>query len=365
MSSAFSCRALRAFQTDFEVYLFCLPASKLLQVASLSPLQRNANGELEGYQRPAIRRHIQEIADYLSGDQVLFPNNLILALKPCVTFRPDRRSKPEHGVTHGRLFFPDSPDPVAWIVDGQQRALALRQSDQKLLPVPVSAFISDSIHLQRDQFLRINNARKLPRDLLHELLPAVETPLPDRLQFRRIPSLLCDWLNSRPESPFYGLIRRASTARSERRQKPVKDTALLLAIEESITRPSGSLFTYVNLGTGEADLEGMYEELKSYWNAVREVFPEAWGLPSRKSRLMHGVGIRAMGHFMDRLARKAPREIQKRHAYYRKALLDIAPACRWTEGFWEDLNLAWNALQNTPQHIRMLSHWLDTHYLQL
>ena len=47
----------------------------------------------------------------------------------------------------------------AWIVDGQQRALALSKSKQKNLPIPVNAFVSDELELQRDQFLRVNNTK--------------------------------------------------------------------------------------------------------------------------------------------------------------------------------------------------------------
>ena len=39
--------------------------------------------------------------------------------------------------------------------------------------VPVNAFIADDVPSQRDQFLRVNNTRPLPRGLITELLPEV------------------------------------------------------------------------------------------------------------------------------------------------------------------------------------------------
>jgi hypothetical protein len=39
--------------------------------------------------------------------------------------------------------------------------------------------------------------------------------------------------------------------------------------------------------------------LKSFWTAVAQTFPDAWGLRSRRSRLTHGVGIVSLGHVMD------------------------------------------------------------------
>src|SRR5208282_1092371 len=69
------------------------------------------------------------------------------------------------------------PKP-AWIVDGQQRALALKRAKWKDIPIPVSAFIADDIDTQREQFLRVNSTKPLPRGLLSELLPQVSSVLP-------------------------------------------------------------------------------------------------------------------------------------------------------------------------------------------
>ena len=43
----------------------------------------------------------------------------------------------------------------------------------------MNAFVADEVDLQRDQFLRVNNAKPLPRGLITELLPEVSTILPD------------------------------------------------------------------------------------------------------------------------------------------------------------------------------------------
>ena len=41
--------------------------------------------------------------------------------------------------------------------------------------------------------------------------------------------------------------------------------------------------------------------LKHYWEAVATVFPKAWDAPPRRSRLVHGVGIIALGCLMDEI----------------------------------------------------------------
>ena len=48
----------------------------------------------------------------------------------------------------------------------------------------------------------------------------------------------------------------------------------------------------------------------------------------------------------------------------RAELARIKPFCRWTDGAWEELGgLAWNEVQNTPQHLRLLSSTLIRAYL--
>ena len=118
----------------------------------------------------------------------------------------------------GRFLFHSTINGEAkpgWLVDGQQRALALSRSRRKDFPVPVCAFITDDVEIQRDQFLRINNSRPLPRGLVTELLPEVSSPLPANMALRKMPAAICDLLNREKASPFKGLIRRPSTQRKE------------------------------------------------------------------------------------------------------------------------------------------------------
>src|SRR6266545_6599223 len=168
-------RALRVTQTaDFPLYLFSLTAAEILQLADISRVARDQSGELIGYQRPEVRRHIQEIVDYLNSDQVIFPIPIILAMSSAVRFTQSRGKVCDGFATTGMLEIPlpaVEEHKHGRIVDGQQRALALARASRRDLPVPVNAFIADSVDVQRDQFLRINNTRPLPRGLVTELLP--------------------------------------------------------------------------------------------------------------------------------------------------------------------------------------------------
>lgn len=362
-------RALRVAQTgDYPLYLFSLTAEEILRVADISRVTRDAAGELIGYQRPEVHRHIRDIIEYLDSDEVIFPNPIILALPSNVRFTRSRGAKVCDGfATSGLLEIPlpsnGGPKP-GWIVDGQQRALALSQTKRRDFPVPVNAFIADSVDVQRDQFLRINNTRPLPRGLVTELLPAVKTPLPARLSMRQTPSALCDLLNRDPDSPFCGLIRRSSTPKEGRRQAPVADNSIVRMLTESLTSTGGCLFPYRNITSGETDFDGIWTCLLTYWTAVRDIFPEAWGKPPTQSRLMGGVGIRSMGRLMDRiLATVNPRDVRATEQV-RADLERISPHCHWTSGTWEGLGMRWDDVQNVPRHINELSNFLIRTYFQ-
>ena len=352
---------------DCALYVFSLTAHEILQIADISHVSRNQSGDLIGYQRPEVRSHIKEIIEYLDGDRVLFPNPIIIALPSSIRFTSGRGPMIGDGsAAAGKLEIPlpheDEPKP-GWIVDGQQRALALSRAKRQDFAVPINAFVTDSIDLQRDQFLRINNAKPLPRGLVTELLPTISSPLPPRLTLRRTPSALCDLLNSDESSPFFGLIKRASTSKERRPQAVIADTSVVKMLEESLTSPSGCLFPYRNLTSGETDFTGIWRLLLDYWSAVKATFPDAWGRVPTQSRLMHGAGIRAMGRLMDRVMATADPRQEGRSKQILQDLALVAPSCHWTAGTWEGLDLRWNEIQNVPRHTNELSNFLIRVYI--
>jgi DGQHR domain-containing protein len=363
-------RALKIEQnSSHSLYTFSLRGYELLNIADISKISRDEAGKLIGYQRPEVKKHIQDIIDYLNSEEVLFPNSIILSLSSLVTFRSSRGPNVHDGIaTAGTIEIPvpapNEPKP-GWIVDGQQRALALSKSKKSGLAIPINAFIADDVEIQRDQFLRINNTKPLPRGLITELLPEVSLPLPANLTARKIPSSLCDLLNRDPASPFYGLIYRASSTPQERANAVVADTSVVKMLQESFSSASGCLFPFRNLATGETDFQSVWLLIITFWGAVRNVFPKAWGKPPTMSRLMHGVGIRAMGKLMDKMMSAFnPSHNNSRETIERQLRL-IKDQCHWTEGRWEDLGgVEWNELQNVPRHIRVLSNYLIRAHLQ-
>lgn len=345
-------RALHMRQGGHDLYLFAVPGDRLLDIAEISRIGRDAAGMLEGYQRGEIRSHVADIARYLSDGDVLFPNPILLALSPDVRFKSARGSRPPGMLQTGdvgTLSLPTGINKPGWIVDGQQRVLALAKADAKAMVVPVVAFVSTDIAVHREQFVLVNKARPLPRAIVDALLPTMDAAvLPRDLGPRKIPSVLVDTLNSHRDSPLYGLIRRPGGVETA----IIGDQALLRSIKRSISSPLGALSPYGH-GGGEPDVQAMYDLLSGFWSAVREAFPDAWGHPPSESRLMHAAGIEVMGYLMDRIlsrpdAARTPREATA------AALERIAPHCRWTSGKWDGLEIEWNAVECTARSIARL-----------
>ncbi len=62
--------------------MFALRAEELLKIADISRVSRDGASDLIGYQRPEVKKHVQNIVEYLNigTGRVLFPNSIILAL---------------------------------------------------------------------------------------------------------------------------------------------------------------------------------------------------------------------------------------------------------------------------------------------
>jgi len=362
-------RALHTTQGGgLDVYAFFIRGADIVRVADISRLGRDEQEGLRGFQRPEIRSHVKGIVEYLNQGPVLFPNAIIMAMSPEVHFAASRGTRPtgDEGIAQsGTLTIPlyEEGKRVAWIVDGQQRSLALAQAENREIAVPVVGFVSDRLDVQREQFILVNKAKLLPTRLIDELLPETSgVLLPRELSLRKVPSELCDLLNRDPASPFFQLIKRPSDGNASG-PAVVTDSAVINMIRNSINNPLGALATFrlTSNGRDGADLESMYRMLVTFWTAVRSVFPEAWGKDSRQSRLMHSAGILAMGVLMDRIyARISTHDDVKS---VERELKKVAPSCRWTEGTWQGMNVSWNEIQNTTRDIRRLQTALVQAYL--
>jgi DGQHR domain-containing protein len=352
--------ALRAEQRKgISTFALFLPGSTIIQIAEISRISRDQDEKLKGFQRKEIRAHVNSIVEYLDQGDVLFPNAIILAFGEELEFKQNRGPKghdKDQAAMGGKLHIPlrSEGERLAWIVDGQQRSLALSKTSNQDLLVPVVAFVCHDLEIQREQFILVNKAKPLPTRLINELLPEVDTLLPRDLSARKLPSELCNLLNRDPNSPFHDLIKRMSV---ESDNAVITDSAVEKAIQKSLRPPYGALVQFKGFGSEQSDTEAMYQTLVTYWSAVKQVFGDAWGLPSTKSRLMHSAGIRSMSVLMDQIMMRADM-VPEPGEIILEALQRLKPHCHWTDGVWEGLGWQWNEIQSTPTHINRLSEHL-------
>jgi DGQHR domain-containing protein len=345
------------------LYSFAIDGKQLPSIATVSRLRRDDESNIQGYQRPEVLTHIAAIRRYIESEAPMIPNALVIAFDKRVTFTPLIGAPRTNYVCPGLLSIPlvedaSADDKPGWIVDGQQRSAAIRQARVSSFPICVTAFITDSDHEQRSQFILVNSAKPLPKGLIYELLPATTGTLPIPLQLRKFPSLLLRRLNCEVRSPLYRLIRTPTMPDGK-----IKDNSVLKMLENSLS--DGALYGFRDLGSGEGDDDAMMKLLIDFWSAVREIFPDAWDKPPRQSRLMHGAGIVSMGFLMDAIFDRYSRSHIPTEADFQADLKELADICRWTTGYWDfgpGAQRKWNELQNVSRDIKLLTSYLLYQY---
>ena len=373
MKNNFTTRALETKQNNQKIYSFfieflgitikiIIPAKEILSFSDISRIHRDEQGELQGLQRKEVKKHINDILEYLNMENILFPNSILLAINKEVKFTKARGIKlnSDKYSMSGTLSIPVKEEGFrpAWIVDGQQRAIALSKCNKPDLPIPVVAFIADSLEVQREQFIRVNKTKPLPKGFIDELLPTINGILPSDLDSRKIPSAITELLNFDPKSPFYGLIQKVSVENNENFKPIIAHNSIITILKNSLNNTAGCLFPYVGVNNGETDLDSILKIIYTYWNCVKKVFIEDWGKPSNQSRLMHGTGIFAIGALMDTIMRNVNPNDKRIENRIIKELQKLKPYCKWSGGIWEELNLEWREIQNIPLHKKLLTAYL-------
>lgn len=355
--------ALEVRQTrNRRLYSFAVDGKLLSSFATVSRLRRGNNATLEGYQRPEVLAHIAGIRSYLESASPMLPNALVVAFDKRVRFLPGLPSPICNYSTPGELIIPvdrtwTDPEKPGWVVDGQQRLAAVREAAVRRFPVCVTAFITDSAAEQRTQFILVNSTKPLPKGLIYELLPATQGTLPRQIRARKLPSRLLERLNHDGDSPLW---RRISTPTTP--EGVIKDNSILKMLENSLN--DGALYYLRDPETGDGDLDAMLHVITAYWEAVRWIFPDAFGQSPRRSRLMHGVGVVSLGFVMDAIADEIMPSRLPEPEDFASGLRPLAPVCQWTSGVWRlgTIERRWNDLQNTPRDIQLLTDFLLTEY---
>jgi DGQHR domain-containing protein len=349
------------------LYTFAVDGKLIPSFSTVSRIRRNESKQIDGYQRPEVLSHIAEIRNYLESEAPMIPNAVVIAFDSRVRFEPQSGSTVETGYTRtGTLVIPIDAevaveDKPGFIVDGQQRIAAIREADVKTFPICVTAFITNDVTEQTEQFILVNSTKPLPKGLIYELLPGTNATLPMMLERRRFPSYLLNLLNQEESSPMKGRIQTPTTPNGY-----IKDNSILKMLEHSLS--DGVLYRFRYVEDGPGDIDSIMAVLQNFWGAVSKVFAEAWKLPPRQSRLMHGAGIIGMGFLMDTIAERHRNIRIVSEDQFIADLMPLKSACRWTDGYWDfgpGRQIKWNEIQNTTRDIQLLANYLLVQYKSL
>lgn len=359
--------ALRIYQrSDVPLYVFGVDGRIIHQFAAVDFADRSADGVLSGYQRERVSAHINQITNYLSSDDAMLPNAVVLALDKQVRFEVLPGVTASTWGTPGILSIP-IPDghetKPALIVDGQQRITALSKlpPDRKF-PIVVVGFVASSEDLQRQQFILVNKTRPLPRDLINELLPHVGgNGLPGSWHLKQTAAKVLERLRFDIDSPFYGRIKGLGNSGDG---VNLSQSALLSIVMKSAKQ---GLLKNIAAEYEEASaVKMMAHVIKTYFLGVARVWPDAWAGSPWTSRLVHGVGLAAMGNLMELAMEDMNLESNRSISTVEHRLRKIRHRCAWTDGRWpKPLDCPWDGLQNTSQDKRRLSIFLEREYLRL
>ena len=334
--------AIRAKQSaTHQVVSFAATVEQILAIASIDRVRRDAGGDLHGFQRPMVAKHIREIRDYLERPDAVMPNAVVLAFTDGITITEGQGPYAEIEIDISR-------GPTGFVVDGQQRLSALAGLPSGDFQLLVSALICQHQDELRQQFILVNNTRPLSKSLIYELLPGVDG-LPLRMTSRARAARIVELLNFDERSSLRGQIKQHTNPLGT-----ISDTALQKMVINSLS--DGYCRSLIDQEGGE---ERCFVVVSEFFLAVQQVFRKAWvGHHPKSSRLVHSAGIISMGYVMDQLcttsAPLAP--------LFKLGLKDLEGKTPWTAGHgdwpFQSGIRSWNGIQNLHQDIHVLSDYL-------
>ncbi|MFT3857685.1 MAG: DGQHR domain-containing protein DpdB [Aquabacterium sp.] len=338
----FRFKAIRAKQADgHEVFSFAATPEQVLGFSEIERVGRNDEGDLKGFQRHQVAAHIKEIRDYLSREDALLPNAVIVAFIDGVKVKDAGQGvvDVEINTKHSKPGF---------VVDGQQRLTALAGINKPGFQVFVSALVCKDYNELRQQFVLINNTRPLPKTLIYELLPTVEG-LPERFSSRKFSARIVDRLNFKRGGALYGEIKQHTNPKGV-----LSDMAMQKIVMNSAS--DGAIREFIKFDDYE---ERSVNLINEFFDAVKFVFSAEWnGLNPKTSRLRHGAGLVAMGFVMEQLYSSQGATLKKDFIF---GLELLKRHTAWTSGYWnfgEGEQRPWNGIQNTPADIDLLANFL-------
>jgi DGQHR domain-containing protein len=268
-------QAMQIKQADTMLYLTVMKAAEL--AAGITKVDAWTTSNKSGYQRMPVEARFKKIARYVmgkAGGRSILPQALLL------NFRNSESKLKFRAVEEGPFGILEiSPEQMLWEVDGQHRLGGIRlalDEDPKLAEYPIPVVIADGLSRLEEAYLFyiVNTTQKrVPTDLAQRL---IEQQMGDKdLRFQIVTGgqdwipkgvKVVDALLATPGHPWHGKIgipgpRAAGIV--------TKQVSFVTSLKPILTTPP---YTSV-------DAPDMAEILIRYWQALEEVYSEAFADP--------------------------------------------------------------------------------------
>lgn len=211
--------ALKARMGSYTCYSFAVKPEYLLKIAYVAHRAKGKALDVDAYQRLVSKTRLKRIAEYISGEDGIFPTNIVVNIEKTRHVQFDRGK--QDGDSTGGVFGWLSLRPSygsAWIIDGQHRLFAYSGHPRaKTSYIHVLAFEGLQPPKQAQLFVSINSEQKrVKRSLLVELDATLKwDDEDDSKRIDAITSKVGMALDEDPESPLHGRILPADVVRTD------------------------------------------------------------------------------------------------------------------------------------------------------
>jgi len=265
-------------QKDKNLYLFKINSTLLAKVAYVTPRSEDNPDEL---QRVVNTPRAKEIGKWLQDENSLLPNAIVVDLKTNVEIEPT-------GIPDQVTITIPNPDEtdnckIAYILDGQHRVKGFDYSEGIEFDLAVVAVHNVTENVRAKLFIDINSKQvKVDERLLLDLMAGTRILESDDERVYEV----IKGLNEETSSALHNKIQFLP----EQKHKWIKNTNMLAHLKPHI----GNGGVIYNKTTAQ-----QIEIFNSYFNAFKEVFPDAWD-DQKNSVLTKSMGFEIMsGIFRD------------------------------------------------------------------
>jgi DGQHR domain-containing protein len=251
-------------QNDFTLYSFVLNSKVIKEISYALPRTTDDPKEI---QRILSVSRCKDIGEYVQKPDSVLPNSIVVNLTSEVRIEATAH---EDRVT---VVFPSEQGRFAYLLDGQHRVCGFKYSGAVEFDLPVVALHSAADQIAGKVFADINSKQEKVSDVhLLDLYYQLKALPQDDAAVMDIVSLL----NDDEDSPLKGRVKTMPGQKGSW----IKNSFLKMILQP-----------YIGKGGILSQKTSAQQAIvfKAYLNAVKQLFPEAWG--SKKHVLTKAMGL--------------------------------------------------------------------------